>query len=68
MLLGRMPVDTEHHGRGLGAAMPKHFMLKALQVSGSVGVRLLLIHAKDEEAKSFYEHYGSVVSPIVPPR
>lgn len=66
ILLGRMGVATEHKGRGLGAALLKHFMLKALQVSASVGVRLVLVHAKDEEAKAFYEHYGFVESAIDP--
>ncbi len=66
VLLGRMGVDTKHKGRGLGAALLKHFMLKALQVSASVGVRLVLVHAKDDVAKAFYEHYGFVESAIDP--
>lgn len=64
ILLGRMAVDAKHTGRGLGAALLKHFVLKAIEVSASVGVRVLLVHAKDEEAKSFYQHYGFVESPI----
>jgi GNAT superfamily N-acetyltransferase len=64
ILLGRMAVDSKHQGDGLGAALLKHFMLKATQVAGSVGVRLLLVHAKNEVAKGFYEHYGFVASPI----
>jgi GNAT superfamily N-acetyltransferase len=64
LLLARMGVDQKHQGRGVGAALLKHFVLKALEVSASVGVRLLLVHAKDDEAKSFYEHYGFVESPI----
>jgi hypothetical protein len=35
-------------------------------VSQSVGVRILLIHAKDDEAKGFYAQYGFVDSPIDP--
>jgi hypothetical protein len=35
-------------------------------VAGTVGVRLVLVHAKDEEAKSFYRHYGFVESPVDP--
>ena len=66
ILLGRMAVDSKHRGHGLGAALLKHFMLKAMQVSVSIGVRLLLVHAKDEDAKEFYEHYGFVASPIDP--
>ncbi|MHB1599731.1 MAG: GNAT family N-acetyltransferase [Acidimicrobiales bacterium] len=65
-LLARMGVDQKHQGRGVGAALLKHFVLKAKDVSASVGVRLLLVHAKDEAAKSFYEHYGFVASPVDP--
>jgi GNAT superfamily N-acetyltransferase len=66
ILLARMGVDSKHQGRGLGAALLKHFTLKAIEVAQSVGVRVLLIHAKDESAKSFYEHYGFVESPLDP--
>jgi GNAT superfamily N-acetyltransferase len=66
VLLARMAVDVRHQGKGLGAALLKHFMLKALEVAQSVGVRVLLIHAKDDAARSFYSHYGFVQSPIDP--
>ncbi len=61
-----MAVDSRHTRHGLGAALLKHFMLKGLEVAQSVGVRVLLIHAKDDEAKSFYLHYGFVESPFDP--
>lgn len=64
ILLGRMAVDAKHVGRGLAAAMLKHFMTKAVEVAQNVGVRLLLVHAKDEEARGFYQHYGFIESPI----
>jgi hypothetical protein len=41
-------------------------MIKALEVAQSVGVRVLLIHAKDDEAKKFYSHYGFVESSFDP--
>jgi GNAT superfamily N-acetyltransferase len=66
ILLARMGVDSRHQGRGLGAALLKHFMLKAIEVAQAVGVRVLLIHVKDESAKNFYEHYGFVASPLDP--
>ena len=66
VLLARMGVDSRHQGRGLGAALLKHFMLKAIEVAQSVGVRVLLIHAKNENAKNFYEHYGFAASPLDP--
>lgn len=65
-MLARLAVDQRHKGNGLGAALLKHFMLKALEVAGLVGVRVLLIHAKDEDAQVFYSHYGFVVSPLDP--
>lgn len=64
ILLARMAVDQRHRGKGLGAALLKHFMLKALEVAQSVGVRILLIHAKDDEAMTLYSHYGFVESPF----
>jgi len=64
MLLARMAVDEKHQGEGLGVALLKHFMLKAIEVSQSVGVRLALVHAKDAEAHDFYQHHGFVESPF----
>lgn len=66
ILLARMAVDVRHSRQRLGSSLLKHFMLKALEVAQSVGVRVLLIHAKDDDAKSFYRHYGFVESPIDP--
>lgn len=66
ILLGRMAVDHRHQGKGLGGAMLKHFMTKAIEVSEKVGVRLVLVHAKDEHAKAFYLHHGFIESPIDP--
>lgn len=66
LLLAGLGVGQEHQGRGVGAALLKHFVRKAVEVSASVGVRVLLVHAKDEEAKRFYEHYGFVASPVDP--
>ncbi len=64
ILLGPMAVDNRHQRKGLGAAMLKHFITKAIEVSEKVGVRLVLVHAKDEQATGFYLHHGFVKSPI----
>ncbi|MGH9091197.1 MAG: GNAT family N-acetyltransferase [Acidimicrobiales bacterium] len=64
VLLARLAVSRHHAGQGLGAALLKHAVLKALEVADLVGVRVLLVHAKDEEAQSFYRHYGFVASPL----
>ena len=64
LLLGRMAVDRDHRGRGLAAALLKHFLLKALEVAELTGLRLVLVHAKDSRAAGFYRHYGFEPSPV----
>ena len=64
MLLGRLAVDRSHQGKGLAAAMLKHFLLKALDVAALTGLRLVLVHAKDSRAAGFYRHFGFEPSPL----
>ena len=64
MLLGRLAVDRDHQGKGLAAALLKHFLLKALDVAALTGVRLVLVHAKDSQSASFYRHFGFEPSPL----
>ena len=64
MLLGRLAVDRDHQGKGLAAALLKHFLLKALDVAALTGVRLMLVHAKDSRSASFYRHFGFEPSPL----
>lgn len=58
LLLARLAVDQTWQGKGLGAALVADAMRRTLQVADIAGVRALLVHAKDEEAKSFYAHLG----------
>ncbi len=64
VLLSRLAVHTDYQGQGLAASLLKHFMLKAFEVSERIGVRVVLVHAKDNNAKSFYLKYGFVQSPF----
>lgn len=64
ILLARLAVDQKHQGQGLGSALLKHFVLKAREAAELVGVRLLLVHALDDEAAAFYGHFGFDASPI----
>lgn len=64
MLLGRLAVDHGHQGKGLAAALLKHFLLKALEVAALTGLRLVLVHAKNRQAAGFYRHFGFEPSPI----
>jgi len=64
VLLARLAVDVSVAGRGIGAALLRHFLLKALEVAELVGVRVVLVHAQDATARGFYLHYEFEPSPF----
>jgi GNAT superfamily N-acetyltransferase len=66
LVLGRLAIDRSAQGAGLGSALLKDAVLRAIQVSQNTGVRALLVHAIHEEAGQFYRHYGFVASPHNP--
>jgi GNAT superfamily N-acetyltransferase len=66
MLLARLAVDRSVQGRGLGAFLLKDAMTRAVSVADQAGVRLLLVHAVDDEARAFYERFGFEPSPTDP--
>jgi len=63
MLLARLAVAIEWQGKGLGAGLLKDAMLRTLQAADIAGIRAFAVHAKDEQAKAFYEHFNFVSSP-----
>jgi GNAT superfamily N-acetyltransferase len=66
MLLARLAVDHQWHAKGVGAGLLKDAMLRTLQAADIVGIRALLVHAKDPQAKGFYQHFDFVPSPSDP--
>ncbi|WP_024299465.1 GNAT family N-acetyltransferase [Methylomicrobium lacus] len=58
MLLGRFAVDLAWQGKGVGAGLLRDAMQRTAQAADIVGIRALLVHAKNDEAKSFYEHFN----------
>ncbi|MBO9665485.1 MAG: GNAT family N-acetyltransferase [Bdellovibrio sp.] len=56
--LGRLAVDQSMHGKGLGADLLAHAIRKTEGVSQEIGMRALVVDAKDEDAESFYKHFG----------
>jgi GNAT superfamily N-acetyltransferase len=57
ILLARLAVDKTVQGRGIGAFLLKDAMSRSVSVAEQAGIRLLLVHAVDEEARAFYEHF-----------
>jgi hypothetical protein len=54
ILLTRLAVDVSMQGYKLGAALLRDALVRVSAAADEVGVRALLIHAKDEEARAFY--------------
>lgn len=66
MVLARLAVDRRAQGIKLGAALLQDAVTRAVAVSQSAGVRALLVHALNDRARQFYEHYGFQESPQHP--
>jgi GNAT superfamily N-acetyltransferase len=64
ILLARLGVDAREQGKGLGKALLKDAILRALQASDVVGSRAILTHAKDDKARAFYSKFGFEPSPV----
>jgi len=58
IVLTRMAVDVSAQRGGLGSEMLRYALFKVVEVSETIGVRALLIHAKDEQAKRWYLERG----------
>lgn len=66
LLLGRLAIDRDYHNKGLGSALLRDALLRAVNVSSNAGVFAILVHAISEQAKRFYLSRGFVESPLQP--
>lgn len=55
IVIGRLAVDRRFQRKGLGIGLIKDAFARSLQVSDLVGVVAILVDAKDEQAKNYYE-------------
>jgi GNAT superfamily N-acetyltransferase len=67
LLIGRLAVDAEWRGRGLGSALLADALRRCFAVSEIAGARGVVAHAIDEAAAAFYERRGFVRSPLGEP-
>ena len=63
ILLGRLAVDENHKGLGLGSSLLRDAILRVVRTAEDVGVRAMLVHALHEEARNFYLHFDFEPSP-----
>ena len=66
MLLARLAVDNSAKGGGLGAALLRDALGRTLQAAEIAGIRAMIVHAKDDAARRFYEHFNFDPSPTDP--
>ena len=66
MVLARLAVDRRAQGMDLGGALLKDAVSRVVAISKEAGVRALLVHALNDRARQFYEHYGFQASPVHP--
>ena len=66
MLPARLAVDSSEQGRGLGKALLRDALLRTAQAADIAGIRALLVHAKDDEARAWYERFDFEPSPTDP--
>jgi GNAT superfamily N-acetyltransferase len=66
MLLARLAVNVAWQGRGVGAGLLKDAMRRTLQAADIAGIRAFGVHAKDGDARAYYERFGFIASPSDP--
>lgn len=57
MVLARLAIATDMQGKGLGTGLLKDAIMRTLNAADIAGIRAIVVHAKDDEAKAFYERY-----------
>jgi len=66
MLLARLAVHKDWQGKKVGAGLLKDAMLRTMQAADIAGIRAFAVHAKDESARTFYQHFDFLPSPTDP--
>jgi GNAT superfamily N-acetyltransferase len=66
MIMGRLAVDQKHQKVGMGRGLLKDAVARIVQASKIAGIRAILVHALDDDAKIFYQRCGFQVSPLDP--
>jgi GNAT superfamily N-acetyltransferase len=67
VILGRLAIDQEFQGRGLGAALLRDAILRSARAAAEISARLVVVHALSAEAEEFYRHHGFTRLPVDTP-
>ena len=66
VLLARLAVDKQFQGEGLGKGLLHDALQRIISAADVIGIRAVLVHAKEGTAAAFYAKYGFVPSPTDP--
>ena len=66
MLLARLAVHKDWQQKGIGRALLRDAVLRTLQAADIAGIRALVVHAKDDGTKRYYEQFDFAPSPTDP--
>lgn len=66
MILARLAVDRLCQGQGLGRGLLKDALLRTLQAADLAGIRAIVVHAKDDAARTWYGQFEFDPSPTDP--
>jgi GNAT superfamily N-acetyltransferase len=66
VLLARLAVDSAHQSKGVGRSLLRYAMEQSAAAADIIGLRAIVVHAKDGEARNWYEKHGFEPSPTDP--
>ncbi len=66
VLLAHLAVDKAWQRKGVGRALLRDAVLRTLQAAEIAGIRAIAVHAKDEQARRYYEQFDFAASPTDP--
>ena len=66
MILARLAVTRDQQGKGYGSALLKDALQRTAHAAGIAGIRALFVHARDDEARAFYERFDFRPGPAEP--
>ncbi|OZG62406.1 GNAT family acetyltransferase [Bifidobacterium lemurum] len=58
ILLGMLAIDERYQGQGLGWRLLLDAVERAMAASSQIGARALIVDPLDDDAASFYKHFG----------
>lgn len=64
VILARLAIARAYQGRGLGVALLQDAIRRTLLIAEQAGIRALLTHPIDAEARRFYTRFGFIASPL----